>query len=296
MGKHKLILNPAAGRGQGARIQAKVMAALAAHSLDCDVALTQKPGDAVTLARDACDTHEVVVAVGGDGTIHEIVNGLMQAANGGVTTPLGIIPVGTGDDLANSLGLAHDSVDAAVARLARGQPRLIDVGRVNDEYFDNEVAVAFSAQTLIESKKITAPLGPLLYFMAIFRTLVSYNQPRLQVRWEGGEMDRDMLLVAVGNGRTTGGGIKIAPIADLQDGLFDITIADKLSRLGILQLLPKVMVGKHVGEKPVTVARSPWVTIDSPGGFPLHADGELLGASLTHAEIEILPRRLNVLV
>src|SRR3954452_6716211 len=121
MGKHKVILNPAAGRGAGARLQPKVMAALAKHGIECDVALTQGPRDAIQLARDACNTHDVVIAVGGDGTVHEVVNGLMQAANGGVTIPLGIIPVGTGDDLANSLGLAHLSPTAAVARLSQGQ-------------------------------------------------------------------------------------------------------------------------------------------------------------------------------
>ena len=296
MRKHKLILNPWAGRGAGGRIRAALLGHLAAHGLYADLDVTEGPRDAIRLARHAADSHDVVVAVGGDGTVHEVVNGLAQAANGGVTAPLGVIPIGTGDDFAYMIGLARNGVEEAVTRLAQGTPRLVDLGRVNDEYFDNEVGVAFSGQANIESRKISAPLGPLVYLIAVFRCLMGYPLPHLRIAWEGGSVERDILLASIANGQRTGGQFWIAPQADIEDGVFDLVFANAIGRLEILRLLPKVMKGTHIYEPPVSVVRSSWVTIDAPGGIPVHADGELLYSHVKHLDFELLPKKLRVIV
>lgn len=296
MPKHLLILNPWAGRGAGGRIRQTVEAEIARHGLQCDYVVTEGPRDAVRLALAGADSHDVVIAMGGDGTVHEVVNGLAQAANGGATRPLGVIPVGTGDDFAYMMGIARHSVETAVARLAQGAPRQVDLGRVNDEYFDNEVGVAFVGQANIESRKIKAPLGPLVYLIAVFRCLVGYPLPHMKVAWAGGQVDRQMLMASIANGRRTGGAFWIAPHADIEDGLFDLVLAEAMGRLEILRLLPKVMQGTHIHEQPVTVVRSPWVTIDAPDGIPVHADGELIYTEVKHLEFEILPKKLTVLV
>ena len=295
MRKHKLILNPWAGRGAGGRIRAALLSHLAAHGLHADLDVTEGPRDAIRLARRAADSHDVVVAVGGDGTVHEVVNGLALAANGGETATLGIIPIGTGDDFAHMVGLARHSVEKAVTRLAQGTPRLVDLGRVNDEYFDNEVGVGFSGQANLESRKISAPLGPLVYLVAVFRCLIGYPLPHMRIAWEGGSVERDILLASIANGQRTGGQFLIAPGADIQDGQFELVFADAIGRLEILRLLPKVMKGTHVHEPPVTVVRSPWVTIDAPGGVPVHADGELLYTHVKRLEFELLPKKLRVI-
>lgn len=295
MRKHKFILNPWAGRGAGHRIRNTVLATIAKHGLHHDINVTEGPRDAIRLARAAADSYDVVVAVGGDGTVHEVVNGLAQAANGQPTAALGVVPIGTGDDFAYSVGITRHNVETSIDRIATGQPRLVDLGRVNDEYFDNEVGVGFVGQANMESKKITAPLGPLVYLIAVFRTLVGYPLPHMRITWQGGEINRQLLMASIANGRRTGGAFWIAPQADIEDGQFDIIIAESLGRLEIVKLLPKVMKGTHIHEKPVTVVRSPWVVIEAPGGVPVHADGELLYTDVKRLEFEIFPKRLTVI-
>lgn len=295
MRKHKLIVNPWAGRGAGERVKNKVLAAAADNGLHYDVEQTEGPRHAERLARAASEDYDVIVAVGGDGTVHEVVNGLAVAADGGVTRHLGIIPIGSGDDFAFSLGLGRHNVREAVKRIAHGEPRRVDMARINDEYFANEVGCAFEARVTIESRKITAPIGPALYLIAIFRSLTRYPLPRLRVAWEGDTVERDMLLVSTANGRRAGGGFLIAPHASVDDGLLDLTFADAIGRAEIVRLLPKVMNGTHVAERPVHTARTPWVTVESDTPFPVHADGEVVYTETRRLELAVLLKMLSVL-
>lgn len=293
--RYLFILNPWAGRGTGAKVIQRVMQAATAQGLDYRVTLTARPRHAMELAHEAADGYDVVVAVGGDGTVHEVVNGLLAASSGEVTRPLGIVPIGSGDDFANHLRLPAHSIEKCVARIAQGEPRRVDIGRVNGEYFANEVGLAFEAYVTAESRKVTAPVGPLIYLIAIFRSLGSYSLPRLRLRWEGGEVEREMLMVSVANGHRAGGGMLFAPDADARDGLFDVVMADAMGRGEILRLLPKVYQGKHISEEPVTVVRTPWLTVDSNKPLPVQADGEILALDMRHLEFELLPLRVPVL-
>lgn len=296
MPRYLFILNPWAGRGTGAKVIQRVMQAATDQGLDYHVMLTSRPRHAVEIAREAAGSYDRVVAVGGDGTVHEVVNGLLAASNEASTMPLGIVPIGSGDDFANHLRLPAHSIEKCVARIAHGQPHPLDAGRVNDEYFMNEVGIAFEAQVTVESHKVTAPIGPLLYLVAIFRAMGSYTQPRLHVRWQGGEVQRQMLMVSVANGHRAGGGLQIAPDADCRDGMFDLLMADALGRAEMLRLLPKVYQGKHVGEEPVTIVRTPWVSVASDSPLPVHADGEVLWTDTRHVECKLLPGKLRVIL
>lgn len=295
MSRYLFILNPWAGRGTGAKVIQRVMTAATTQGLDYHVMLTARPRHATELARAAADSYDAVVAVGGDGTVHEVVNGLLAASGGGVTRPLGIVPIGSGDDFANHLRLPAHSIERCVERIAQGTPQPVDVGRVNGEYFTNEVGLAFEAYVTAESRKVTAPVGPLIYLIAIFRSLGAYALPRLRLSWEGGGMERDTLMVSVANGHRAGGGMLFAPDADCRDGLFDVVIADAMGRGEILRLLPKVYQGKHIGEDPVTVVRTPWLTVESSQPLPAQADGEILALDLRHLEFELLPLRVPVM-
>ena len=296
MRKLVFIVSPWAGRGKGSKIKEAVEAAAADHGLFYDMCLTETPGHATTLARRAVDTHDIVVAVGGDGTVHEIVNGLVSAADGQPTHPLGIVPIGSGDDFAYNIGVTRHHVPTAIQRIARGDVRAVDIGRVNDRYYDNELGIAFEAAATVESQVIKAPLGPAVYLLGVLRALMRYSLPHLTIRWEGGEADRPLLLASVANGRRTGGAFLMAPHARVDDGLLDLTFGEALNRLQILRLLPKVLNGTHLGEKPVTTVKTPWVTIDSSQPFPVQADGEVLHTECKHLDIEVLPGRLRVIV
>ena len=296
MRKLVFIVNPWAGRGKGAKVKQAVQVAAAECGVGYDLQMTEAPGHATTLAQRAVDSHDVIVAVGGDGTVHEIVNGLMRVSDGQPTLPLGIVPIGSGDDFAYNLGLTRHNVPAAMQRIIEGHTRAVDIARVNDRYYDNELGIAFEAAATVESQAIKAPLGPAVYLLGVLRALLRYSLPHLTIRWQGGEADRRLLLASVANGRRTGGAFLMAPRAHVDDGLLDLTFGEALNRLEIVRLLPKVLNGTHLGEKPVTAVQTSWVTIDSPQPFPVHADGEVLYRACQHLDIEALPGRLRVLV
>ncbi len=295
MPKFIIILNPWAGRGAGRRDKARIEAALAEHGLTYDLALTDRPGDATEIARRAADTHDVIVAAGGDGTVQEVVNGLMQAAGGARPPTLGIVPIGSGDDFTYALGFKRHAVEEAVKRLAENRQRAVDVGRVNGRYFVNEVAVGFAALATIESQKVKLALGQFVYLVGLSRAMIKYPSPRMHLRWEGGEVQDNLLMASIANGRRTGGQFLIAPTSNIADGLFDLVFAGALSRLRIGRLLPKVARGTHLSDAAVMLRRTPWVTIEAPSGIPVHADGEILGVDIQRLDIEILAGGVTVI-
>jgi len=249
----------------------------------------------IELARQAAlEGYAPVVAAGGDGTVSEVMNGLVQAAGGGLAGPMGIIPLGSANDLPVQLGLPLD-VEGACRRLCEGQERVIDVGRVNDHYFDNDVGVGFEPQVTIEARKIQWLRGTLIYIVAVFRALRSYQQPHMTVEWDGGRASEPMLLVSVGNGNVTGGAFRLTPEAELDDGLLDFVFSTAMSRLQILRFLPLVFSGQHIHRPEVTHGRTTRLTITSDDPLSVGADGEIISTEAHHLEFEIIPRKLRVI-
>jgi len=290
----KLIANPIAGRGKGGKVLPQVREALSRAGLEFSEALTTKPLEAIDLARQAAEEgYKLVVAMGGDGTSHEVANGLLSSTNSEVA--LGLIPIGTGNDFAGMFNTPTDLTQVA-RRLCEGKTSLIDVGRVNDRYFVNVVGVGFDALASIESLKIQSLLSGLpLYLLAVLITLRQYEVPHITADLDGEKVSMTMTMLCVANGKREGGGFLIAPDAENDDGLFDICLARGLGRLGILRLLPEVIKGTHVDKEPVTMARAKRVIVDSPDPLPVHADGEIIYTDAHHLEIEIIPRRLRVI-
>lgn len=292
-----IIFNPYAGRG---RAQSRILAvqnALEAAGLSFDLLLTEGRGHAIELARQARQAgHPLVVAAGGDGTVNEVVNGLAQAAGEGPVGPLGILPVGSANDFAESMGIDTD-LHRAAQRLVRGYTRPADLGRVNDRYFDNNVGIGFEALVDIEAHKIKRLQGMPLYLIAVFRALVRFPFPVVDLEWDEGRMTRKrILLISVGNGWRVGGGFLITPDAQPDDGVLDLCIADALPRWQILRLLPKVMRGTHRDEPAVYLTRSTRLLIESADPLPAHADGEILWEDAHRIEITVEPGRLQVVV
>jgi diacylglycerol kinase family enzyme len=170
------------------------------------------------------------------------------------------------------------------------------VGRVNDRYFVNVVGVGFDALASIESLKIQSLLSGLpLYLLAVLLTLRRYEVPHITADLDGKKLSMTMTMFCVANGKREGGGFLIAPDAQNDDGIFDICLARGLGRLGILRLLPEVIKGTHVDKEPVTMAKAKRIVLDSLDPLPVHADGEILYTDAHHLEIEIIPRRLQVI-
>jgi diacylglycerol kinase (ATP) len=295
MARAKIIVNPYAGRWKGQRSVPAVEAALKEADVDFDLVCTAGSDHAIELAREAAlGGYSPVVAAGGDGAIGEVVNGLMQAAGDQVAGPLAIIPLGSANDFIQTLGTPAD-LKGACQLLRKGQVRTIDVGRVNERYFINDVGVGFEPQVTLESRKIKRLRGKLIYLVAVLRAVRDPIQAHMTIEWDGGQrVSKPILMVSVANGRCTGG-FWLTPYAELDDGELDFIFADALSRLQILRFLPEVMRGTHLDKDPVTYGRTRHIVITSDDPLPVVADGEIMTTEAHRLEIEVLAGRMQVL-
>lgn len=302
MARVKVIVNPAADRGQARQKARAILPLLAEKGLDFDVEYTRQPGEAIELARAATEAgYETVVALGGDGTSQEVINGLMQAPHTGPAGTLGILPVGSGNDFAYGVGIPLE-MRAAIEHLAAGQTRLIDVGFIHvdgvpDRYFGNGVGIGFDAQVAVESTRVKRLRGFAMYFWALLKTLVfHYCIPTLTIDDGQRVHTQPALLICVSNGRRYAGGFLLTPQAQVADGLFDVCLADEMSRLKILSFIPKAMQGTHIYEPEVTMGHATRVIVTSEDDLVAHVDGEILCTAAHGLEMEIVPHSLRVIV
>ena len=297
----KLIVNATAGRGRAGELLPQVQACLAGFDLDYDLVYTQRPGHGIDLARQAAAAgYERVIAMGGDGTTNEVVNGLVLAADDGYPAMLGVLPAGSGNDFAYAVGIPGD-LKGACQRLAKGGVCTVDVGRVTvdgqSRIFDYGVGMGYDADVLLETRKMKSLRGFLMYLWAAFRVLATDSKwpYPMRITVDGQPLPhREVTLIMIANGPRAGGGFLLAPDAQPDDGLLDVCVADRLGRLGILWLLPHAMRGTHTGKKPVTMLRGRHILIEGGRGLPGHVDGEVLCTQGRRIEFEILPGRLQV--
>ncbi|MBN1994346.1 MAG: diacylglycerol kinase family lipid kinase [Anaerolineae bacterium] len=295
----RLIVNPTSDQGRTLTLLPEINKALQQLEVDFDMVKTECPGHATTLAQQAVAAgYERVVAVGGDGTCNEIANGLLLAAQQGRSASLGLIPSGSGNDWACYLDIPLDLTQAC-AIIKNGSEHLLDVGRVTvdgqSRIFVNVVGLGFDAEVAVDTKQARRLHGFAMYLWSVFRVLL-FGQWPYQARFSfNGQMQQQPLtLFTVGNGTRSGGGFYLTPDASMDDGLFDLCYAPGLSRLTLLNLLPKTLNGTHVGHPAVTIARAANVEVFVEQGIPGHVDGEILCLAGRHFNFEILPAALQV--
>lgn len=297
-----VILNPWSGRGRGAKCRRLVLRALKDAGAPFDYIETTGPGHAIGIAREASLAGvERLVIAGGDGTIHEAVNGLMQtplAEDGATRVALGVIPLGTGNDFAKLLGVYKQPPEVAVVRVLRAATERFDVGRCLGEYFDNMMGAGFDAETVRNANKIRRLKGLAVYVAAIYRTFVTFRPPRLAITSAEHSETGPMMMVAAGIGIAGGGGFFLTPQADPQDGKLDVCLIRRVGLPTFLRAVPRVMKGTHGTLEEVEMFRTESLTIRSDDGRPLllHLDGELREPKVDQVEVTIQPRRLRVLV
>jgi diacylglycerol kinase (ATP) len=301
-----VVFNPAAGRGRARRLWPRVEKALRGAGIEFDFAQTRAPLDAERLAEGAAGRYGAVVAAGGDGTVHEAVNGLMRAP-AAVRPALAVLPLGSGDDYAKMLppiapGAARPHWRAAIAALARGETRAHDVGLIRDgaggeRHFANGMDVGFGAHVARNITRVPRWLtGPGAYLAAIARTMVRY--PTLELRLQLDDQspfEQRSTIAAIMNGRCFGGSFWACPEARADDGLLDVLLADVVSRAQILRLVPKLMRGRHAGEPVLRMMRVKRLVIESEAPLVVEADGELPPMRSRRLEIEVVPRALRVM-
>jgi YegS/Rv2252/BmrU family lipid kinase len=265
---------------------------------------TVHPGQATEYAQEAAEEgYDIVVAVGGDGTVNEVVNGLMRMPDD-ERPALGVIPIGSGNDFAHNVGLP-DSPGECVRHLFNGDTRLIDVARITDgsgrtAYYGNTAHLGFGGAVAIATRKITLARGFWIYMLAVLQTIaVNHKSARLQFTLDGETMAEEMMMFIVANGPREGGGFHVAPGAEMDDGLLNYVFIRKVTRVMLLRLLPEVMNARHMRFPQVDGGTAKRITIESDRGLPIHTDGEIYGpweADIRHVEVEILPASLRVVV
>jgi YegS/Rv2252/BmrU family lipid kinase len=274
--RHLIIVNPQAKHGEGTK-STPVIERLLAH-IAHDTVETTSPGHAVELAA-AARGYDVVVAVGGDGTVHEVLNGLMRQDEQ-VRPALAVLPTGSGNDTCRTIGVPFDLTEAAML-LGSGARTRFDVGSCNGIFFNNSFAAGLDAKVTakaVEYKVTKQRSGLWLYLTSLMHVLFKDLSPfRVRVGFDGAPLeDRDTLIVAITNGATYGGGFKITPGADPSDGLFDVCMIDPLGLGEALWRLPFVITGHHTKMPVVHLSRHSGVIIESDVPLPAQIDGEVL--------------------
>lgn len=296
-----IIVNPVSANGRTALRWSGIEERLRLENARCEVAFTQQPGHATLLARQAVQAgFGVIVAVGGDGTLNEVLNGLH--VNGRFAdVQLGIIPSGTGTDLARSLGLPRNPLQAAL-HVLRATPRRVDVGRIRcklgdgetERYFINVAGLGFDGQVadrVNRSSKAIGGTAPYLLHLSI--ALFSYRNKRVEWTLDGQSRVETLNSVIVCNGRYFAGGMHVSPNARLDDGLFHIITLGDWGRLEFLMTLPRVYNGSHLAHPKVQEYVGREITVRANERMFLQAEGELVGEA--PATFTILPAALSVL-
>ena len=284
-----VIVNPTAGGGRCAANWRR-LAPLARTLFPFEEEHTAARGGAVHLARQAADAGmQRVLSVGGDGTLHEVVNGIQDRP-----VAVGVLPLGTGNDFVRSIGLPR-SPEVLLRGLARGGVRRIDVGQVHGERYVNIAGVGFDAEVARRVNAMrTKASGTVPYLLTAVDEAFRYQAPALSLARDGAAPDPDcpFLMVAVGNTSTYGGGMRVCPQAVVDDGLLDVLVVRPLQGWALLSLLARVFLGKHLGSPSVSSGYVRSLTITGPRDTPLHADGELLPG--LPATFTVHPRGLSL--
>ncbi len=289
-------MNPAAGGGRTSRLWARAKDRFARPGFHFDFAETTRRGEATELARRAAlDGWPLVVAVGGDGTVNEVANGLMSA---GTPTTLGVLSSGRGNDCRRNFDLPR-RFPLALERLVAGRDVPIDLGLAEWPdgrrwFFVNALGAGFDAAVAGRAQRARGA-GTVPYLLAVLATLRAHRPAPATILLDGNVHSSGRIAAAVvANGPYYGGGMKIAPRADPRDGLLDLVLLGDLGRAELLRWLPTVYPGWHLANPKVTAARGRVVSIEAPVPLPVHVDGEQCGE--TPVQVSILPAALRLRV
>jgi YegS/Rv2252/BmrU family lipid kinase len=297
----KIILNPMADMGNAWRVANDLRPIVAEHG-SVDWAGTVYPTHATELARQAgLDGYDLVIAMGGDGTVHEVVNGLMQVP-ADKRPALGVVPVGSGNDFAHAIGVPLKA-DHALAHALKGETSAVDLCLMIDEhgrqeYFDNTAGVGFDTVVTIRSHKLPVLRGFLMYLVAVIQTIIMNHWPiKMKIETDAEKIEQENLLVALCNGPREGGGFLLVPEAKIDDGVLNFAMIAYCDRFTMFRLVPEVMKGTHGKFKQVRFGSCQKMTLTSDLPLYIHLDGEVFtsfGSNLKGVTFEMCPGALKV--
>jgi diacylglycerol kinase (ATP) len=300
--KVKIILNPMADMGHAWQVARDLRAITQEHG-NVDWSGTVYPGHAIELAKQAGEQgYDMVIAMGGDGTVHEVVNGLMQVPDH-KRPLLGVVPVGSGNDFGHAIGVPMKS-DHALVHALKGEGSSIDLGLMTDEhgrreYFDNTLGIGFDAVVTIRSHRLPILRGFLMYLTAVIQTiLLDHNPAHVQIETDSETIDDYVLMTTLCNGGREGGGFMLSPDSNMTDGIMEYVIVRKVSRPMMFRLVPEFMSGTHRRfTRQIRMGECKKFVMSADRPLYIHADGEIFtsfGSNLRKVTFEILPGALKI--
>lgn len=301
--KVKLILNPMADMGRAWKTANDLRPIAQEFKGELTWSGTVYPTHAIELARQAAEEgYDMVVAMGGDGTVHEVMSGLMQVPV--EKRPImGVVPIGSGNDFAYAVGITQKADRALAHALHADNVKAVDIGLMTDEhgrreYFDNTLGIGFDAVVTIRSHKLPIVKGFLMYLTAVIQTiLLNHNPAKLNIETEKEKWETSALMVTLCNGPREGGGFMLSPNSKNDDGTMEFLIVNKVSRAMMFRLVPEFMKGTHMRFKQIRMGEYKKFALSSDFPLYIHADGEIFtsfGSNLKKVSLEILPQALKV--
>lgn len=288
--KYAVIVNPNSSSGKTRNMIPDLDSGLKKRNIDFEIFTTSREREAIELTQKAIANHfDAVVAVGGDGTLHEVLNGI-----GDSPVHMGIIPAGTGNDFVRPWNWSKN-LEEGLDRLERAKAKKIDMAKADDKYFINSCSIAFDALVIKEANKMRANgFSSLAYSLALMKSFVKYKHMPVAL---DGKKEREVFLLSLMNGQYYGGGFGIAPKAQINDGLLDFIHIDGVSKWTVARKLPKIINGSHLDDQIVHYEQRESLSFSSSQDFYLNLDGELyFYPKQSKIKIQILPNALSLLV
>ena len=303
--KYFIIVNPISGRGLGEKSIPQIESSLRESGLDFTLVRTERMWHAAELAEGAArEGYDVIVCASGDGTINESINGIMKARKDGHTkSAFSTLSIGTGNDFSGGTGIPTNLNDGLKSLVANKRKR-IDLGLVKGgdypegRYFGNGIGVGFDAAVGNEAIKVRWTRGLLAYLIGVIKTVfLYYNPAQVIIILDDDETIKQVsLMISVMNGRRMGGGFQMAPDSQIDDGFFDLCIAETASKGRILQMIPHFLNGTQASLPEIQMKRAKKISIESLDmTFPAHADGEFICLNGSQLTLELLPLELEII-
>ena len=291
--KYCMIVNPHAGKKPGLAIANKAQIRLEEKNIDIEMFVSNKPGESVKIASNInLDDYDGILAVGGDGTLFEVINGLLKREED-IHIPIGQIPVGTGNSFIKDLGIS--SLEEALESIISGNSKLIDLGHFShsqsNHYFINILGTGFVSNVAYRAKKYKW-LGSLSYILGVLEEVIVLKSTQIELIIDGKLVKRDAVFTEICNSRYTGGDMLMAPGARIDDGQLDIIILKKISRLKLLSLFPLLFKGEHVNDDAIEVFTGKNISLKSNKKLALTPDGETFGE--TPIDIKTYPKKIKM--
>jgi len=288
-----LLINPSAGKHKGVKTANQAIDTFQKQGIEVEFFYSEYQGHLIELTRKVVEKeNQGIVAIGGDGTVFEVINGMMQADKS-LPNPLGIIPVGTGNSFSKDLSI--HSTEEAIQNIISGKTRPVDLGkcRYKDQlfYFINVLGFGFVAD-IVKQALSYKKLGDLSYVIGVFLTLKNLESYQLDFEIDGINYQRENIFVEICNSRMTGGNMLMSPQTEIDNGYLDVVLLNKISKFGIVQAFPKIYKGTHISMKEVEVIRGKEMIFKPTVKKTLTPDGEIIGQ--TPIKLSILPRKIQI--